>query len=482
MLWIVLSFTLILTTSAAEAAYRLRPPSNPVLNSAHRDLKTIRAWIYVMAAADQVTNGDYIAERDFPIQALDDSAYPYEMMVSELRVAPWSDREHWTDAFRNPDSIRAWQNSTAQGKVFLAYINAGGLGADKYFNGVPMSARASWTDANGQPTASAPAWLLCADTSYSRLNWVLFYHPDFKKHLLTEVDYAITIGANGIVLDAIAAVVGKLRNDPSCARGQADNVDLAFEARRLVQEVRAYVKGKGLSRSFYVIASDGRDIYRKYRDFFSYVDGILNEMIFFRGYDHPGHMNGPEDPWLTADSIAYTRAVVAAGIAPFDLEYITDPAKIQRLADIASTNCFIPAVTQQYINVVSRPLNQMSCDGTHCTNNGVLLAPRDVSKCPMQLAAAVLPGSRSVKVGTKATAFATVINRGVMPASGCRLVPATTIPVTFSFQATDPTTNQVIGAPNTPVPIEPGGDPDICFWPNSVESVRGDRSPARCRL
>jgi hypothetical protein len=62
--------------------------------------------------------------------------------------------------------------------------------------------------------------------------------------------------------------------------------------------------------------------------------------------------------------------------------------------------------------------------------------------------AAVLPSSRSVTVGTPATAFATIINTGSVTASNCRLVPLTSIPATFAFQTTNPATNAVTGTPD----------------------------------
>lgn len=74
----------------------------------------------------------------------------------------------------------------------------------------------------------------------------------------------------------------------------------------------------------------------------------------------------------------------------------------------------------------------------------------------MSLAAAVLPSSRSVQVGTAATAFATIINAGSGTAAECGISPVTSIPATFSYQATEAATNQVTGSPNTPVDIAAG--------------------------
>jgi hypothetical protein len=69
----------------------------------------------------------------------------------------------------------------------------------------------------------------------------------------------------------------------------------------------------------------------------------------------------------------------------------------------------------------------------------------------------VLPGSRSVQVGTTATAFATMIATGVLPAQNCLIAPVTHLPTIFTFWRTNPTTNQVVGGANPSVTIPGGG-------------------------
>jgi hypothetical protein len=71
--------------------------------------------------------------------------------------------------------------------------------------------------------------------------------------------------------------------------------------------------------------------------------------------------------------------------------------------------------------------------------------------------AAVLPGSRSAQVGGTVTAFATVINGGTSSATDVSISPGIAFPAGFSYQTTDPVTNQPIGTPNTPVSIPSGG-------------------------
>jgi streptogramin lyase len=90
---------------------------------------------------------------------------------------------------------------------------------------------------------------------------------------------------------------------------------------------------------------------------------------------------------------------------------------------------------------------------------------------PTSLVAAVLPSSRSLQVGgTPGTVFATVINSGAINATGCAIVPVTTVAAGFSYQTTDPATNAPTGTPNTPVDIAAGAAQTfvLSFTPNAA--------------
>jgi hypothetical protein len=82
------------------------------------------------------------------------------------------------------------------------------------------------------------------------------------------------------------------------------------------------------------------------------------------------------------------------------------------------------------------------------------------------LVAAVLPSSRSVQVGTPATAFATIINTSQTSqatAVGCSPAPPPNVPAVFTFQTTNPATNQLTGTPDTPVDIPAGTAQSFVF-------------------
>ncbi len=74
------------------------------------------------------------------------------------------------------------------------------------------------------------------------------------------------------------------------------------------------------------------------------------------------------------------------------------------------------------------------------------------------LAAAVLPGSRSVQLGTTATLYASIANGGTVPLDNCQIGLADPAPggLTLDYQTTDPATNAPTGSPDTPVSIAAG--------------------------
>ena len=80
------------------------------------------------------------------------------------------------------------------------------------------------------------------------------------------------------------------------------------------------------------------------------------------------------------------------------------------------------------------------------------------------LHAAVLPASRSVAVGTPATAFATIVNGGTVTARGCKLALASTAYGDFSFASTDSETNLVEGMADFPAAeIAPNASQSFVF-------------------
>jgi hypothetical protein len=70
---------------------------------------------------------------------------------------------------------------------------------------------------------------------------------------------------------------------------------------------------------------------------------------------------------------------------------------------------------------------------------------------------AILPASRTVQVGATATAFMTVLNLANVPAFDCSLGIAGAPVGRFTYQATDPHTNALVGHPNPTLDIPANG-------------------------
>ena len=121
---------------------------------------------------------------------------------------------------------------------------------------------------------------------------------------------------------------------------------------------------------------------------------------------------------------------------------------------------------EQHGRLIRRALAPLRRD---CQNGQVLVAGGDslgsaeLYDFPIQLMASVLPTSRSVQVGTPATAFATIINTDSNMATDCRISPSPAFRRPLTHQTTNPATNQVTGAPNAPVDILRGAARELCL-------------------
>jgi len=78
-------------------------------------------------------------------------------------------------------------------------------------------------------------------------------------------------------------------------------------------------------------------------------------------------------------------------------------------------------------------------------------------------AAAILPSSRSVTVGTDATGFATIINTGDSTAASCTMTPSPGLAADFVYRRTNPANNQPFGINNPRLDIAAGASASLIF-------------------
>ena len=88
--------------------------------------------------------------------------------------------------------------------------------------------------------------------------------------------------------------------------------------------------------------------------------------------------------------------------------------------------------------------------------------PTGDSSATASVVAASLPSSRSVQVGSLASAFATMINTSSTAANDCSIAPQTSVAADFTYQTTD-ASNVLVGTPDTPVDIAAGESQNFVF-------------------
>jgi hypothetical protein len=178
-----------------------------------------------------------------------------------------------------------------------------------------------------------------------------------------------------------------------------------------------------------------------------------------------GQCLAPPGPSVTltinaGDTPTFAVFVTATGAIPFDLN---------------NNRIFV-----QFTSTTNSSPNGAAATSTTIISGEGSVAPSFTQSNPSSglnpLAAAVLPLSRSVEAGATPTAFATIINPNSTAATSCAIAPDS-VPVSFLYQTTNPTTNALTGTANTAVDIGPGMaqtyvfalTPTAVFGPRNVE-------------
>jgi hypothetical protein len=154
---------------------------------------------------------------------------------------------------------------------------------------------------------------------------------------------------------------------------------------------------------------------------------------------YTGELN-TQHAFHTATLLQNGRVLVVAGTDSIS-NYPTDQGVTNKaeLYDLATESWSITGnlgTAREFHTATLLQNGQVLVAGGDNTANS--LSSAELYDFPRTLMAAVLPSSRSVQVGTPATAFATIINAGQETAIGCGISPLTSIPTTFTYQTTNP--------------------------------------------
>ena len=131
-------------------------------------------------------------------------------------------------------------------------------------------------------------------------------------------------------------------------------------------------------------------------------------------------------------------------------------ASLGQLNQVAANDNIDPATSQSRVSFQAEQGTTylIAIDGAGDATGDYLLTWNQAPTTP-SLYASVLPTSRSVLIGSPASAFATIINAGPAPATQCAIALPPGFPGTLTFQTTT-TSNDPAGVENVPADIQPG--------------------------
>jgi hypothetical protein len=124
-----------------------------------------------------------------------------------------------------------------------------------------------------------------------------------------------------------------------------------------------------------------------------------------------------------------------------------------------------PILNQVYVPIANtaaaQSLHLCSSVGGNDALGCVLVFTTD--SAPTADVAAVLPNARTTTPSGTVTAFATIVNIGAATATACSIALPNGTPATFTYQTTNPATNQLTGTANTAVTINAGQSQSFYF-------------------
>ena len=180
--------------------------------------------------------------------------------------------------------------------------------------------------------------------------------------------------------------------------------------------------------------------------------------------NHAGNSGALNSVWCTWTAPAAGTVTIDTTGSGFDTTLaVNTGASVDALTAVAANDNIGPGSTQSRVSFAATAgvAYRIAIDGVSATGDYVLNIALAPAETPVTFAS-VLPTARSITTKTVATAFATIINSGAAPATGCSLAAPPGFPADFSYQTTD-ATNAPSGTANTPVDIAAGAAQGFFF-------------------
>jgi YVTN family beta-propeller protein len=153
--------------------------------------------------------------------------------------------------------------------------------------------------------------------------------------------------------------------------------------------------------------------------------------------------NGPPNEVVVIDAATETiAATIPLGNSPGGVAFNADGSKAFVIVTGDANVTVIDTASRNVVDQIPTRNSTISI--------GAFIAPAPPASA---VVAAILPGGRSVEVGTTATVYATLLNTGSATLANCNIALPGADGLTFDYQTSDPATNALTGSPDTPVSI-----------------------------
>jgi alpha-tubulin suppressor-like RCC1 family protein len=179
--------------------------------------------------------------------------------------------------------------------------------------------------------------------------------------------------------------------------------------------------------------------------------------------NHAGNSGALNSVWCRWTAPAAGTVTIDTTGSSFDTTLgVYTGTSVSALTQVAANDNIGPGNTRSRVtfNATAGTVYRIAIDGVSATG-AYVVSLAQAAAVPTTFAS-VLPTARSIRTGATATAFATMINTGAVPATACSLSAPPGFPANFSYQITN-ASNSPTGTPDTPQTIAAGAAQSFFF-------------------
>jgi cysteinyl-tRNA synthetase len=314
----------------------------------------VTASVFALTACDEVTapaEGSQSVDAPLPraagrLSEVTGWAYQLQNISIDTMIASGFDLFviDYADDEGLPFSDADIRRLQADGRVVLAYLSIGEAETYRpYWN--PAWVVGSDDECDAALSDAAPTWLDPVNPEWCGNYPVQFWDPDWQAIIFNYLDAIQAAGFDGVYLDKVDTFYYWLGEEDLGA--SFTNPDAAARMAYFVATIARH--GREQDAAFLIVPQNAAEIIEYLNDeqrafYLATVDGIAAEDTFF--YPRGGAETGENASYNPQDYIIELLDVyLGMGIPVFAVDYVTNPAKVDRFYEEAEARGYIPYAT-----------------------------------------------------------------------------------------------------------------------------------------